>query len=309
MTASLVRYDTIIIGAGPAGLNAALVLGRCCRKVLVCDDGKPRNAAAQEMHGFLSRDCADPREFARICRDQLQRYPDVQITGGEAVHCERRDGEFEVRLSDGRSFIGRCLLLATGVVDELPAVAGLREFYGRTVHHCPYCDGWEYRGKRVVVHGGKDASAELALELLGWTCQVTLCTDGPARFRDDLVRRLALNGIAVMSERIERLEGEDGVLRRVRFKDGLTHTCDALFFPPDQHQRSHFAQDLGCDICEDGSVQPKEGMSTAVPGVYVAGNTSGGLQMAIMAAASGAHAAFTINQRLIEADLVKLPGK
>ena len=303
------RYDVFIIGGGPAGLSAALVLGRCRRKVVVFDDGKPRNAAAQEMHGFLSRDCLPPAEFAAISREQLKRYPEVELVSGEAVKCERLDEHFAIRLRDGRSYTARCLLLATGVVDEIPRIPRIQEFYGRTVHHCPYCDGWEHRGKRMAVYGRKKAAAELALELLGWTSQIALCTDGDPEFEAEMTRKLEVNGIMLIREPVERLEGTNGVLERIRFKDGLAHTCDALFFPPEQHQRSHFARDLGCELCEDGMVQPEEGMSTAVPGVYVAGNASTGLQMVIMAAASGAHAAFTINQRLIEADLVQPAGK
>ena len=134
--------DAIVIGGGPAGLSAALVLGRCLRRVLVCDAGHPRNEPARIFNGFLSRDGSTPAEFLQICRDQLRRYETIEFRKVKVVDVERGDYQFTAILETGERVAGRTLLLATGLVDELPQIENFRQFYGSTVHNCPYCDGW-----------------------------------------------------------------------------------------------------------------------------------------------------------------------
>src|SRR5690349_10647600 len=142
MPDSGVSYDVIIAGGGPAGLSAALVLGRCRRRVLVCDTGMPRNARAAAVHGFLTRDGIAPDEFLRLARNELAQYSDVELQCADVTSAQCDNGEFTITCRDGQRFLGRALLLATGVVDHLPPIEGLHDFYGISVHHCPYCDAW-----------------------------------------------------------------------------------------------------------------------------------------------------------------------
>src|SRR5687768_7612451 len=146
-------YDVLIVGGGPAGLSAALVLGRCRRRVLVCDAGRPRNAASHGLHGFLTRDGIKPSEFLEIARQQLRPYDTVELKQTEVTSARRLANGFELTLANGESVSARKLLLATGVVDELPALDGLPDFYGRSVFHCPYCDGWEVRDQPLAIYG------------------------------------------------------------------------------------------------------------------------------------------------------------
>ena len=151
--------DVIIVGAGPAGLSAALVLGRACRRVLVFDDARPRNYATQALHGFLTRDGISPFELRQLGLDELRKYDTIHVEHAEVGHAAREaDGSFCVRLEDGREFTARRLLLATGVADNLPDVSGFPEMYGRSVFHCPYCDGWELRGQPLAVYGCRGAA-------------------------------------------------------------------------------------------------------------------------------------------------------
>src|SRR5579863_927962 len=138
-------FDVIIVGAGPAALSAALILGRCRRRVLVCDTGQPRNAASRALHGFLSRDGIEPGELLRSGREQLRRYETVEVLDIAVVDAVRKDDSFEMILEDGSRVTSRKLLLAGGVIDELPPIEGFAGFYGHGVYHCPYCDGWEVR--------------------------------------------------------------------------------------------------------------------------------------------------------------------
>src|SRR5215213_3200443 len=137
-----VTYDCLIVGGGPAGLSGALMLGRCRRSVLVCDTGAPRNEESSGLHGFLTRDGIHPSEFLQLARDEVRQYPSVEFHRGEVVEARRTPGGFTAICAGGLQFSARKLLLATGVVDELPEIDGLVDLYGKSVHHCPYCDGW-----------------------------------------------------------------------------------------------------------------------------------------------------------------------
>lgn len=295
-------YDVIIVGAGPAGLSAALILGRSCRRVLVCDTGKPRNAASHAMHGYLTRDGVPPKEFLQIAREQLAQYDTVEMRDAEVVAAACVSGRFEITLRDGARIDSRKLLIATGVSDNLPDLPGFQQLYGRSVFHCPYCDGWEVRGRPLAVYGRGARGYGLSLELLGWSRDIVLCTDGPSEVADDELARLARNGIVVREERVERLEGADR-LERIVFATGGSIEREALFFTTGQTQQSHLARHLGCEINEKGTVRTGKYEATHLSGLYVAGDASRAVQWVIVAAAEGAEAAFAINTDLLKEDL------
>lgn len=298
-------YDAIIVGAGPAGLSAALLLGRCRRRTLLCDSGRPRNAKSPVMHGFLTRDGIAPGELLRIAREQLAAYECVDIREAE-VKTVRASGQcFAVRLGDGSSHSARKILLASGVVDVLPSVEGIAALYGRSVFHCPYCDGWEMRDLPLAVYGRGAGGLGLARTLLGWSSDVVLCTDGPSRWPRSLRDNLRRYGIPVRSERIARVEGEAGALTQIVFANGSILPRRALFFHTGQGQRSNLASRLGCKMTAKGSVDHDKHSCTSVPGVYVAGDASRDVQLAIVAAAEGTSAAFAINKELLDEDLDK----
>ena len=295
-------YDVIIVGAGPAGLSAALMLGRSRRRVLVCDTGRPRNAASRAMHGFLSRDGLPPAEFLRIAREQMQQYESVELRDAEVVQAECKEGVFHVTLHDGVRLASRKLLIATGVVDNLPAIPGFRELYGVGVFHCPYCDGWEVRDQPLAVYGRGARGLGLSLELTGWSRDIVLCTDGPAELDAAAIARLTSNGISVREERVVRLEGTESV-ERIVFDDGETLARRAVFFTTGQTQQSQLARSLGCEINEKGTVRTGKYETTHLRGLYVAGDASRAVQWVVVAAAEGAEAAFAINTDLLEEDL------
>jgi thioredoxin reductase len=295
-------YDVIIVGAGPAGLSAALILGRSRRRVLVCDTGRPRNAASRAMHGFLSRDGMPPADFLRTVREQMQQYDTVEMRDDEVVHAECQGSLFHVMLHDGARFTARKLLIATGVVDHLPALPGFRELYGLSVFHCPYCDGWEVRDQPLAVYGRGARGVGLSLELLGWSRDIVLCTDGPSDFEPDEMARLTRNGITVREETIARLEGAER-LERIVFDNGEPLARHALFFTTGQTQQSDLVRLLGCEITEKGTVRTGKYEATHLSGLYVAGDASRAVQWVVVAAAEGAEAAFAINTDLLKEDL------
>jgi thioredoxin reductase len=299
-------YDVIIVGAGPAGLSAALLLGRSRRRVLVFDTGRPRNAASQAIHGFLSRDGVNPHEFLRLSREQLRQYDTVTLRDAEVVAaaCEGNT-RFTVTLATGETLVSRKLLIATGVVDHLPDIGGFHDLYGRSVFHCPYCDGWEVRDRPLAIYGRGARGLGLSLELTGWSRDLILCTDGPCEIDDEGRARLTRAGIGLRETRVTALEGRDGVLEHVVFADGERLARRALFFTTGQTQQSKLASALGCEIGEKGTVQTGKYETTHLPGLYVAGDASRAVQWVVVAAAEGAEAAFAINTGLLQEDLEK----
>jgi thioredoxin reductase len=294
-------FDVVVVGGGPAGLSAALMLGRCRRTVLVCDSGRPRNARSQGLHGYLTRDGVTPGEFTALGRAELERYG-VAFVSIEVLAATGEAGRFRITFSDGRQEAGRFLLLATGVTDELPAVPGLDACYGRSVFHCPYCDGWEWRDRRLGALGSGRSGSGLALSLKAWSADVLLCTNG-GRLESQLRERLERNQIRLRVEPIDWLDHEQGLMTSIMFRSGKPEPRDALFFSSGQHPQCDLAVTLGCGFNRRGTVNTGTLSNTNVPGVFVAGDLSRDAQFVVVAAAEGVKAAMAINRALQREDL------
>jgi len=300
-------HDVCIVGAGPAGLNAALVLGRCGRDVIVFDSGQPRNAASRGLHGYLTRDGCHPKDLRQMGRDECGKYPSVKFSDRQVASVQKRDDGFVIVTLDGQSVEARLLLLATGRIDVLPDKPGFREYYGHGVYHCPYCDGWEHRHERIAVYGECPDVVDFALTLLTWTEQILLCPTDPCAVVTRDHARLQANGITVATAPLKALGGDGETLRDLQFEDGTTAPIDAVFFTSELPQKSTIAQSLGCALDAGGSVICEAHAATGVAGLYVAGNVRGGVHLAIMAAAEGAEAAIAINEALADRELRAAP--
>jgi thioredoxin reductase len=252
------------------------------------------------MHGFLTRDGIAPRDLLRIGRRQLSKYG-TEIVAAEVINARRTKSGYEVRLAGGRRLFSRNLLVATGVVDRLPVVTGIERLYGKSVFHCPYCDGWEVSESPLAAYGRGRSGIALSLALKTWTRDVALLTNGPARLGALERRRLARRRISVVEKKIARLERRGKGLE-VLFVDGERLRRAALFFSTGQEPASDLPRRLGCRFTRNGAVKTNRLEETGVPGLYVAGDASRDVQLAIVAAAEGAKAAFAINRRLQESE-------
>lgn len=293
--------DSIVIGGGSAGLSAALVLGRARRSVLVLDSGQPRNAPASAAHGVFTRDGTPPLDLLRIGREQLQPYSGVQLQGTAATEVRRHSAGFEVVTAES-CVHAKTVLLAYGVKDDLPPIAGLESFWGSSVLHCPYCHGWEVRDEPLAYVASGDAAIEFGKLLLGWSRDLVLCTNGGEELSAGQREALTRNGIEVREQTISRLRGRDGMLTEIVFADGSVLSRRALFVRPAQHPGSGLDVQLGCARTEAGFLQVDEFGRTSVPGVYAAGDLITRFQQVIRAAASGAVAAASINMDLLSAE-------
>jgi thioredoxin reductase len=293
-------YDAIIVGGGAAGLSAALILARARRKVLVVDDARPRNAPVAHSHGFLTRDGIPPAEFIRLAHADLAKYPTIAFTGDTAV-CANKDAErFGVQLTSGTTEYAKTLLLATGVFDQVPDIEGFAERWGHTIFVCPFCDGWEIQGQRVAVYGAARDAVELAQEIVGWTKDLIVCLEADDLTIDDR-RWIRASGTELKAGRLTAIAG-DAPANVLTFQDGSQEQCSALFLSAPLRQHSPLFAALGCEIGDDGLVKADEHFHTTVPGCFAAGDAVTLRHQIVIAAASGAAAAISLNCNLLEVE-------
>jgi thioredoxin reductase len=192
--------------------------------------------------------------------------------------------------------------LATGVYDNLPSIPGIDVYFGKTALPCPYCDGWEMRGKAITVYGRGARGFDMARAMTAWSSNLTLCSNGPSKLNARQLKLLKANGIRVLTDRIAGLVGAKGQLRRIVFQGGVSLPTGALFFDTPCRQQSSLAERMGCRLMHVGRVACDELAATSVPGIFAAGNILQGVQLSIVAAGDGARAAFAINRELTRED-------
>lgn len=295
----IIVVDVGIIGGGPAGMNAALVLGRARRTVVVIDEGLPRNRVTRESHGFLTRDGISPSEFRRIAKEQINAYPSVRFVEDAAVAVEGTDGHFQITTAQGTTYRSKKLLFAAGMRDLPLEIDGLADVYGKSAFVCPYCDGWELRDQPLVLIVKGARALHMAKTLAGWTDQYTICTDGPDEWTDEQRQELKRHNISAFDSPILRVESSDGRVQRVVLEDGTVIPCTGIFFAPKLAAGSDLPQVIGCRVTEPGTVIVDGFGKTSVPGIYSAGDAASELYQAIAAASLGALAGMGINGELL----------
>lgn len=298
-------YDAIVAGGSFAGLSAAMQLARARRRVLVVDTGQPRNRFAHSSHGFLGQDGRTPAEILAIAREQVLAYPTAELRPDEATHAAAEGGKFSVALASGAMTHARRLVLATGIVDELPDLPGLRERWGATVLHCPYCHGYEVADERLGVLAVGEGSVHQALLLPDWSTDVTLFTNGAFEPTAEQRGALAARGVRIESRRVLALVGDApalaGVLLRGPDGDDEVIALDALFTASRTHMASSLAEQLGCAF-DEGQFGPvirtDERKQTTVPGVFAAGDAARVPHNVTWASADGVTAGIFAHQSL-----------
>ncbi|MDK1475858.1 NAD(P)/FAD-dependent oxidoreductase [Streptomyces sp. 549] len=302
------QYDVVVVGGGAAGLSAALILGRARRRVLVVDAGRPRNAPAAHMQGYLTRDGMAPADFLAEGRREVEAYG-VRLVQDEATALlPDGDGEFEVVLADGGRVHARRVVVATGLVDELPDIPGLAERWGRDVLHCPYCHGWEVRDQPLAVLASPLMGAHQALLLTQWSKDVTLFLHTVEDLSEAEWDQSAAAGVTVVAGRVAALDIRDDRLAGLRLEDGTVFERPVLFAGGTPVASDGLLRALGADTT-DTPVGPYPAVDatgrTTVPGVWAVGNATGPAEQVINAASSGYRAGTVINAELVLGDLVR----
>ncbi|WP_020524675.1 NAD(P)/FAD-dependent oxidoreductase [Catelliglobosispora koreensis] len=303
-------FDAIVVGGGPAGLSAALTLGRAIRRALLIDSGEYRNARAENMHNFLTRDGIPPSEFRAIAHAELKRYPTIETQKATVNNVTPIGDGFALTLGDSSTVQTRRLILATGLADDLPPIEGLARLWGRGIYHCPYCHGYEAaRGEPIAVLYHDAIMVDLALHLRRFSPDVVLCANGRAGELDETaLNRLADNGVLVRDEKVVRLEGGEETLERIVFASGEPLPRKALFAVGQLRQRSALPSKLGCRLLPDGCVEVDDFQATSVAGVYAAGDMAHRpslpmpLPFVVTATASGTIAAIAADKNLVATD-------
>lgn len=290
--------DAAIIGGGPAGLNAALVLGRARKNVVVIDEGRPRNAVTYKSHGFLTRDGISPSEFRRISKEEINNYPSVSIIEDTAVSISGEDGHFEIGTKQGKTFKSKKVLFAVGMKDRPLDISGLSEVYGKSAFVCPYCDGWELKDKPlVIINKGAELMHFIPL-LSGWSRHLTICTNGPDELTDTQREELHHHGVFLFDSPIQSINSIEGMVQEVILNDGTIIPAKGIFFKPELTIGSYLPESIGCEITDEGMVVVDDLKKTNISGVFSAGDMTSRMHQIIAAASMGAYAAAVINSEL-----------
>ncbi|MGF7047563.1 thioredoxin reductase [Paenibacillus sp. DS2015] len=294
-------YDCAIIGGGPAGLNAALLLGRARRNVVLFDNNKPRNAVTHASHGFLTQDGVTPAEFRRIAYEEVLRYPSVKHHPAEVTDIRKLHDGFLITSGEDEPIQSRKLLITTGLKETLPDIPGIKELYGKSLFYCPYCDGWELRDQPLFVLSDNPNVYHLAKLLYNWSRDLVICTNGRSVLTDEQKRMLASRHIIVSEQKVAAFHGSEGKLRQVEFTDGSRIDRTGGFVTPQWAPQVAFRQELGYDTTDLGGILTDGTGKSTVPGLFAAGEASTGVpSQLIVSAAAGTTVAASINLELTE---------
>ncbi|MGG3450582.1 NAD(P)/FAD-dependent oxidoreductase [Domibacillus aminovorans] len=294
--------DCVIIGGGPAGLNAALVMGRAGRKAILFDEDKPRNRVTQESHGFITQDGVKPSEFKKRARTDVQKYPSVSIKEERVEIIEKSGGVFRIQTKGGTDYVAKKVLLATGLRDVLPEISGIQNVYGTSVFSCPFCDGWEMRGQALAVIAENERAFHMGKLLSNWSRDVVVFTNGYQVLGEEEKDVLMRQHVTVVEEKIEGLKSKEGQLTSIRLQNGQEIQREAGIVMTDLVQSAPFAEQLGCEITPNGGIKVDSFGRTTVEGVYACGDTSLSTpSQLVIAAAEGNKAAAGVIMDLVEA--------
>lgn len=293
------QLDVIIIGGSYAGLSAAMSLGRSLRNVLVIDSGKPCNAPTPHSHNFLTQDGSSPAEINRVARKQVEQYKTVSFLDDLAVNGIRTTSGFEITSKSGETFNSKKLVFATGIKDQLPDIKGIKECWGKTVIHCPYCHGYEFHGQKTAILSNGENAIHYAQLVGNLTKELTILSNGKSDLTEEQLSKLRKHNIEVIENDVTEIIHNSGSVQHIALKDGSKLSFNAVYFRPPFIQHSDIPMALGCELTEQGHIKVDAMQKTTVDGVYACGDNSSPMRAVANAVSTGNFAGAVINKDLV----------
>ncbi|MFE5473536.1 NAD(P)/FAD-dependent oxidoreductase [Bacillus safensis] len=291
--------DCAIIGGGPAGLSAALVVGRGRKQVIVFDDELPRNRVTQESHGFITNDGMTPFEIRQAGEADLQKYPNIKIKRNRIVDIQKKEESFTLLTDEGDTFEAKKIILATGLQDILPEIEGIHDVYGKTLFSCPFCDGWELKDKALALIAENQRALHMAKLLSNWTKDLIVFTNGHVLAEEDKAL-LAAHSIQVIDVPIVSIDHDNGQLRALQLENGEAVKREGGFVASEFKQSAPFAEKLGCQMTKNAGIETDILGRTTVSGVFACGDNLGGPAQLVLAAAAGSQAGMGVIHELVQ---------
>lgn len=293
------KFDVIIIGASYAGLATAMALGRALRNVLIIDSGKPCNRQTPHSHNFLTQDGKTPKEISTLAKQQVVAYNTITFFDGFATKGLKTSNDFEIQTETGDKFSATKLVFATGIKDIMPEIAGFSECWGISVLHCPYCHGYEVKNEITGILGNGEYGFEFSKLILNWTKELTLFTNGTSTLTDEQKKQLEKHSIEIVEKEIKELEHQNGQLKSIIFKDGSKQIVKAIYTKLPFEQNCTVAEQLGCELTEDGYIKIDAAQKTTAKDVFACGDNATRLRTVANAVAMGTLTGMTVNKELI----------
>ena len=292
-------FDVIIIGGSYSGLASAMALGRSLRNILIIDSGKPCNKQTPHSHNFLTQDGNTPKQISETAKLQVQKYDTVKFYNGKAISAQKTDFGFEITTENNEKFQSKKIIVATGIIDEIPNIKGFKESWGISLIHCPYCHGYEYKGKKTGIIANGDKAVHISSLVKNLTEDVTILTRGKANFTSEQLEKLKNNQIEIIEIEITELKHQNGYVKSLVFDDGKEIDFEAVYgaFPFQQH--SDIPKDLGCEFTEFGHIKTDQFQKTNVPGLFVCGDNSSMMRSVSNAVMTGNVAGAMVNMELV----------
>lgn len=293
------EYEVIIIGGSYSGLSAAMALGRSLRKTLVIDSGKPCNEQTPHSHNFLTQDGKSPKEIAESAQKQVSEYETVHFHKGKAIDAKKSENGFEITTEKGEKFHSKKLIIATGLVDEVPDIKGFQESWGISLIHCPYCHGYEYKGKKTGIIANGDKAVHISSLVKNLTEDVTILTQGKSNFTEEQMEKLKRNNIQIIEHEISELKHDNGIVESIIFSDQTEMKFEAVYGAFPFHQHSDIPKNIGCEFTEFGHIKTDHFQKTNIPGVFVCGDNSSMMRSVSNAVMTGNVAGAMVNMELV----------
>jgi len=294
------QFDVIIIGGSYAGLATAMALGRALRNVLIIDSGKPCNRQTPHSHNFLTQDGKTPREISILAKQQVLAYNTITFFDGFATKGLKTSNGFEIQTESGDKFTAAKLVLATGIKDIMPEIAGFSECWGISVLHCPYCHGYEVKNEITGILGNGEYGFEFSKLISNWTKDLTLFTNGTSTLTDEQKSELEKHSIEIVEKEIKEMEHLNGQLKNIIFKDRSKQTVKAIYTRLPFKQNCTVAEQLRCELTEDGYIKIDAFQKTTTKDVYACGDNTTRMRTVANAVGMGTLTGMTVNKELVD---------